>query len=170
MMMEETQLTLPQLARFMGKKVQYEAFAYDEVLVSCGWVQRIGILTLEILLRYNKYQIEATRNIRPYLRPMESLTEEEMAVMMQKTFGWRKPVPVKYHYDVGNTDHSFEANGYVLHLSTYRQDCKVWDEGDGIGQYFNPFTLHDYLDELGIDYRNWIPQGLALATNNTPQP
>ena len=78
-------------------------------------------------------------NIKSYLRPMSSMTEEESAILT----------------NIANKDRGFEEdeNGWIRCDSIHTK-WGVWPDGCA--------KLLDYLNSIYVDYRGLIPMGLAL--------
>lgn len=77
--------------------------------------------------------------VKPYLRPMSSMTEEENAIFN----------------NISNKDRGYEEDedGWVRCDSIHTK-WGVWPDGCA--------KLLDYLNSIHIDYRGLIPMGLAL--------
>ncbi|MBD2705524.1 hypothetical protein IC229_33255 [Spirosoma sp. BT702] len=158
MMMEEknTTLELPQLARFLGKKVQYE-WNLNPRLRPDNWQAKQGEVTVSLL----KGMSEGTvRNIKPCLRPLESLTDVELYRAFEKAMGYM-PASNKLH-GINREDGKIEVYSYPAAEKWSREDLSLFMDGtiavtgyhsNGImySPMFNAVALYDYLDELGID-------------------
>lgn len=99
----------------------------------------VDVSTKTVVLLYNgrRYDIE---NVKPYLRPLESMTEEEKKELSRK-YNWRianNIIQIRYHSD-----------GY-------------WDDETDCPteEYFN---LLNWLNKHHFDYRGLIDSGLALV-------
>ena len=84
--------------------------------------------------------VQTIYNIKPYLRPMSSMTDEE-----KKTFTKLKQMSVTVI--IPNHATIFRPD-YIVDLD---------DEGDGLN------NLYDWLNANHFDYRNLIEKGLAMA-------
>lgn len=108
-----------------GVKIQYDIYGIQD-------------LTIDKLNAY----IKGIKNIKPYLRPMSSMTEEE-----KKEF-------IEYAgYEI---EESVNGRHYEYYLKDF---CGTPDEpsvnADGI----------DWLNKKMFDFRGLIPKGLALSTD-----
>lgn len=81
-----------------------------------------------------------SRNLKPYLRPISSMTEEE-----KKKF--KNVLPCSMTFGV-----------------TYSDELKLYHDEEYDGDYyFSTFSeIEDWLNEHHFDYRGLIPMGLAL--------
>lgn len=96
----------------------------------------------DILCAYHivgiSYNLES-RNPRPYLRPLSSMTEEEekelKSILREKSF-------------------TVDCHNELIIYTDSEYDCD---------HYFSDFyDIQDWLNKKGFDYRGLIPMGLAL--------
>lgn len=92
-------------------------------------------------------------NIKPYLRPMSSMTEEEKEELLNHVLGGRSMEYFHITRD-GSIDGNQEAEQDLYNLNLHWLD-------------FGPLTTSSYIDWLNknmFDYRGLIPKDLALST------
>lgn len=110
-----------------GVKVQYEGNIFD--------IDYISPMYEEVRLDFADYYTIDISEIKPYLRPMSSMTEEECD-MVEEILG------DKCIFDfMGNGD-------IILKQGQFSQNKLA--------------KLYDYYNSIHVDYRNLIPKGLAL--------
>jgi hypothetical protein len=84
----------------------------------------------------------AEYDLKPYLRPMSSMTEEEKEEL--------KDICTMYN---GNPDSTYEFFGIeIFNISRYGTEFE------------SNYMALDWLNKKGFDYRGLIPMGLALET------
>ena len=84
--------------------------------------------------------------IKPYLRPMSSMTEEEAKEIQEI---------------IGNPDYACiirKTDGLELWLDSVDTDPTIWLD--------TIFEVQDYLNKNHFDYRGLIPMGLAIDATN----
>ncbi|GAB4001597.1 hypothetical protein GCM10028807_58140 [Spirosoma daeguense] len=151
--MTPTTPTIADLGRFIGKPVRYE-FALDG-----DWHERTADLTITTLGRLGI----STRNIRPILRPLESLTEEEKYALMMVAFGWEQGYPVKSKSY--STYLELSANGYTLDITIDGKigaECDEDEIGPAYAVDIYALALYNYLHKIGIDVNGWLQRGWAV--------
>lgn len=130
---EEKQLLLKVLCAMFpyGVKVQYNNEIYDIDYISAQYEE------VKFDFAYN-YHVGISE-IKPYLRPMSSMTEEE-----------KRELSKKYVWDIncGQIEIRYHSDGY-------------WDDNIECptSEYLN---LFDWLNAHHFDYRGLIEKGLAL--------
>lgn len=135
MTQEEKELLIKDLcARLPYSGVQihisYEdGFKYDKTL------------TYEDVKNYSQLPACSTTIVKPYLRPMSSMTEEEKEEL-RDTYDW---VYSEYPFEDEDEDEDDLRN--------------VEDVG---GHYEPSAETYDWYNRKGFDYRGLIPKGLAL--------
>lgn len=138
MTQEEKSLLLKDLCARLpyGVKVKY---AIPTLLVSVRKDRNEIKVITEGTYGEHVYNIE---DIKPYLRPMSSMTDEEL-----KEFKRLKQMSVTV----------VMPNGVSLLKPTYIVDLE--DDGDGLNH------LYDWLNAYHFDYRRLIEKGLALEAS-----
>lgn len=91
---------------------------------------------------YTHYYHPFIEDCKPYIRPMSSMTEEEIAKLMVELCVCKK--------DIQNCGHT-EIYGYTL---VFQQ----WEKKT----FFIPSGAMDYLNSHHLDYRGLIKKGMAL--------
>jgi hypothetical protein len=123
---EEKQLLIIDLCA----RLPYETmFYYDRYGEEC---------LLSIDLEYNKVnELYSLEEIKPYLRPMSSMTEEEIK--------------------------EFSAFGFevVNHINANRDECPKYQVIE-VSNFSEITKVTDWLNKKMLDYRGLIPMGLAL--------
>lgn len=126
--------------------------------IDCGKAKLIGfkddhpiLFDLVSQKEYDKpWEIEY---IKPYLRPMSSMTEEEKEELLNHVLGGRSMEYFHITRD-GSIDGNQEAEQDLYNLNLHWLD-------------FGPLTTSSYIDWLNknmFDYRGLIPKDLALST------
>lgn len=98
--------------------------------------------------------------IKPYLRPMSSMTEEEKSELLIHILGNKKATKYFQVMPDGSIDQSDssiqELSNFTLH----------WLNFDGI----NTSSYIDWLNAHHFDYRGLIPKGLAIKVTKENNP
>lgn len=129
MTQEEKELLIKDLcARLPYSGVQIhisyaDGFKYDKTL------------TYEDVRNYSQLPACSTTIVKPYLRPISSMTEEEKEEL---------------------------RDTYTFLYSEYPFDDEDEDEEDVGGHYEPSAETYDWYNRKGFDYRGLIPKGLAL--------
>jgi len=133
MTQQEKQLLLKDLCARLpyGVKVTYNISGshYEEISTICGWELRYGDLISFKL----KNGLVVGCNVKPYLCPMSSMTEEERRYLLEE---------LGFDEDLENGELN-DFGSYVYHS-------------------VNVLPLFDWLNTHHFDYRGLIPMGLAL--------
>ena len=108
-----------------------ERYCDDRIVSVCIETEEIGL--------YEASEYFYPNDIKPYLRPMSSMTEEENAILN----------------NISNKDRGYEEDeeGWIRCDSIHTK-WGVWPDGCA--------KLLDYLNSIHVDYRGLIPMGLAL--------
>lgn len=142
MTQEEKQLLLKDLCARLpyGVKVMHSNTRIPKEILN---IDSNGIITVIRKIEYNGGDIVfnpcGVETIKPYLRPMSSMTDEENAILN----------------NISNKDRGYEEDedGWVRCDSIHTK-WGVWPDGCA--------KLLDYLNSIHVDYRGLIPMGLAL--------
>lgn len=123
---EDKQLLLTDLCARLpyGVKIQYDVYGIQD-------------LTIHELNAY----IKGVKNIKPYLRPMSSMTEEEYDEMFQQLYSAQE----EFFRNCSNTDTIGKTITYDL-------------------------VRYDWLNKKMFDYRGLIPRGCAIAVTEDNNP
>lgn len=138
MTQEDKQLLLADLcARLMyGVKAQY--YGSEEEMLTVDTIEAIYTQSfVEIVI--GQYGLEI-KNIKPYLRPMSSMTEEE-SVELSKIIGEWFDKELFYLTEEPFLEYALSKINYTI----------------------SPL-LFDWLNKKMFDYRGLIPKGLAIST------
>ena len=121
-----------------GVKVKDLSTQADTIIEVLG-IKEHFVLVDEYSRFGNAYDSISVEYVKPYLRPMSSVTEEE-----NKTID-----------NISNNGKGFEEyeDGWIRYDSIHTK-WGVWPDGCA--------KLLDYLNSIHIDYRGLIPMGLAL--------
>ena len=143
---EEKQLLLNDLCTRLPYGVKCYEFCYDDDDVIVNTVE-----TLECIypstMEYKYKDIDAKHNIeriKPYLRPMSSMTEEEKEELkdvctMYRTIFHNDPCSTREYFGIG-----------VFNISRYGTEFET------------NYEAIDLFNSHHLDYRGLIPMGLAL--------
>lgn len=141
MTQEDKELLLKDLCERLPYGVKVKTPYNDAILR--GIVDRKGVKTTidytDIVTDKQTYPI---RYIKPYLRPMSSMTEEEEKEI-QEIIG-----------DPDNACIIRKTDGLELWLNFIDTDPTIWVD--------TIFEVQDYLNKNHFDYRELIPMGLAI--------
>lgn len=145
MLQEHKELLLKDLCARLPYGVKVKTPYNDAILR--GIVDRKGVKTTidytDIVTDKQTYPI---RYIKPYLRPMSSMTEEEEKEI-QEIIG-----------DPDNACIIRKTDGLELWLNFIDTDPTIWVD--------TIFEVQDYLNKNHFDYRGLIPMGLAIDATN----
>lgn len=126
-------------------KVKYDNGIYN--------IDYISALYEEIKLDTPDNYTIGISEIKPYLRPMSSITEEEKGELLNHVLGGEGAEYFHIAYD-GSIDGNQEAEQDLYNLNLH------WIN-------FGPLTTASYIDWLNkkmFDFRGLIPKSLALST------
>lgn len=145
MTQEEKELLLKDLSArlYYGVKVTYNISGshYEEISTICGWeLQYDDLISFKL-----KNGLVVGCNIKPYLRPMSSMTEEEKEELC-------KLCDFKQSYD----DRDYFSHYGIEIISEY---CV---NGQKIVESTINYGVIDFFYERHLDWRGLIPMGLAL--------
>ena len=139
MTQEEKELVLKDICTRLPYGVRVEIsweYSKTDVYTSSEYYEFPNIDSL-----LNIFWDEKCISIKPYLRPMSSMTEEEKKELED----------ICTMYNGGNTS-TYEYFGIeIFHISRYGTDFE------------SDYTAIDWLNKKGFDYRGLIPMGLAVA-------
>lgn len=123
---EDKQLLLADLCARLpyGVKIQYDIYGIQDLTIN----------------ELNAY-IKGVKNIKPYLRPMSSMTEEEYDEMFQQLYSAQE----EFFRNCSNTDTIGKTITYDL-------------------------VRYDWLNKNMFDYRGLIPRGRAIAVTEGNNP
>ena len=123
---EDKQLLLADLCARLpyGVKIQYDIYGIQDLTIN----------------ELNAY-IKGIKNIKPYLRPMSSMTEEEYDEMFQQLYSAQE----EFFRNCSNTDTIGKTITYDL-------------------------VRYDWLNKNMFDYRGLIPRGYAIAVTEDNNP
>ena len=145
MTQEDKELLLKDLCARLPYGVKVKTPYNDAILR--GIVDRKGVKTTidytDIVTDKQTYPI---KYIKPYLRPMSSMTEEEEKEI-QEIIG-----------DPDNACIIRKTDGLELWLNFIDTDPTIWVD--------TIFEVQDYLNKNHFDYRGLIPMGLAIDATN----
>ena len=117
--------------------------------IKCKWVTKdtdlLGIMgdIAEVGYDTNDYDVAAVEDIKPYLRPMSSMTEEELKELKEET-------GLIYDYENG------------LDLAEFQNNYKCLDFYLSEAPSYVVVLVFDWLNKHHFDYRGLISMGLAL--------
>ena len=134
MTQEEKQELLVALCGYLPYGVKLEVKVFDKNLTS---VDTIKTMQYDMFGTYVRLLDDENFSIKPYLRPMSSLTEQEISVVR-----------------------TLDSNCATIGILGYDNDSNPqWAFGD-----YRTYTLEllNYLNSIHIDYRGIIDKGLAL--------
>ena len=145
MIQEEKELLLKDLSARLpyGVKVQYNNEIYN--------IDYISVLYEEVKLDIPDNYTIGISEVKPYLRPMSSMTEEEKKDLLVTTVGNEGPKHFRVLQDgsIDNTDATIQdLNKFNMHWVNFDKDT---------------VTLYlDWLNAHHFDYRGLIEKGLAI--------
>lgn len=153
MTQEDEQLLLQDLSAKLPYGVKAEHPYAKEALV-LGIIERkgykCGIRYIDVITDKQTYPI---RYIKPYLRPMSSMTEDEKKDLLVTIVGNKgsKYFRVLQDGSIDNTDATIQdLNKFNMHWVNFDKDT---------------VTLYlDWLNKHHFDYRGLIEKGLAIST------
>ena len=118
-------------------KVEYKGKAYTLFGYGAGRVTLLANPFMSVV-----EEVPLIEEVKPYLRPMESMTEEE-----------RKELISEFGADIRDEDNGrhTEEYGYVLVYHNFKEES-----------WFIPFEAIDWLDAHHFDFRGLIKLCLAL--------
>lgn len=135
---EEKDLLLRDLCGRLPYGVKAQYYGSEEEMLTVDTIEAIYTQpSVEIVIGQYGLGIE---DIKPYLRPMSSMTEEEMIVFLQVRGKDLSQVSKRFINDFKNGNFGIMAN-----MSNYARNI-------------------DWLNKKMFDYRGLIPKDLALST------
>lgn len=142
---EEKQLLTNAILGYLPYKLKVRYYDMEDGRNEDGYIEGVSFYRTETTFDVDQYSIKA-EGLKPYLRPMESMTEEERDKLRKLLwFGYPSD-----DYDI-NAHRGIEIAS-VLHDN--------WKNAEFDFEEFN--DLQDFLNSIHIDYRGLIPMGLAL--------
>lgn len=140
------ELTIREVAQHYGQRCVYERLPRYKYTSPTEWQPGKGTVNPSLLRDLERGQI---RNIRPILKPIDSMTEED-AIEIIRRYGGEEDLPTQENREKYNhtaLDYLFQKSEWYWH--TIKMD---------MGNY----KRREILLELGYDCDNLIGRGLAI--------
>ena len=153
MTQEEKQLLLVDLCARLPYKVQCEGFyeedasykspfgSLEKVIDQMENIEHVGFDDGEIYVVIGGFQCELC-DVKPYLRPMSSMTEEEKNELY---------TAIDWYGEIGETGNVYTKGQEKVYRETF-------------------YEYTDWLNAHHFDYRGLIPMGLAIAVTEENNP
>lgn len=152
MTQEEKELLIKDLCARLPYSVQI-CVLFEDYMQICGGFDYEKTLTYDDVKNYCQLPACSKTIVKPYLRPMSSMIEEEKEELLNHVLGGEGAEYFHITHD-GSIDGNQEAEQDLYDLNLH------WLN-------FGPLTTSSYIDWLNkhhFDYRGLIQKGLAIST------